>query len=244
MTQFTQKTQAPEDPAWIDYRNRFAETYDDLNYNGCLKTWAMNAGHKLTEKKFTQKDFFEKVLEVGAGTGHHLSFIQHQFDQYFLTDLDSKALDLAKNKLANSKKYEKFKHKIIFDIQSGAQLTYPDNSFDRVIATHILEHILEPHLVLKEWARVLKHQGILSILIPTDPGIAWRLGRHLGPRQKSINHGIAYDYAMAREHVNSCHNLIAILNHYFPTAQKSFWPLPIKSIDLNLFFVCHVQIEK
>lgn len=101
-----------------------------------------------------------------------------------------------------------------------------------------------PHLALKEWRRVLKHGGVISILIPTDPGLAWRLGRHFGPRKNAIARGIAYDYVMAREHVNSCNNLIALLRHYFPGSKEAWWPFPIASIDLNLFFAFHATVDK
>jgi phosphatidylethanolamine/phosphatidyl-N-methylethanolamine N-methyltransferase len=91
---------------------------------------------------------------------------------------------------------------------------------------------------------VLKDGGTLSILIPTDPGMAWRLGRHLGPRRNAIAQGIAYDYVMAREHVNSCNNLVALLRHYFPRSRESWWPLRVPSIDLNLFFAFHAKVVK
>ncbi|MCV2361817.1 class I SAM-dependent methyltransferase, partial [Paucibacter sp. TC2R-5] len=131
-----------------------------------------------------------------------------------------------------------------FEVQSGGVLSYSDNAFDRLVATHVLEHIYQPHLVLKEWQRVLKHGGVLSVLIPTDPGLAWRLGRQLGPRKNSLKKGIDYDFIMAREHVNSCHNLVAILRHYFPGSKEGWWPLPIPSIDLNFFFAFHATIDK
>ena len=74
--------------------------------------------------------------------------------------------------------------------------------------------------------------------------MAWRLGRHFGPRKNAIAQGIAYDYVMAREHVNSCNNLIAILRHYFPESKEAWWPFPIPSIDLNLFFAFHATLDK
>ena len=91
---------------------------------------------------------------------------------------------------------------------------------------------------------MLKHGGVISILIPTDPGMAWRLGRHFGPRKNALAQGIEYDYVMAREHVNSCNNLIAILRHYFPGSKEAWWPFPIPSIDLNLFFAFHATLDK
>ena len=228
-----------EDQDWLDYRTRFADVYDDSNYVNPLQSRVMRASHRLTEKIFNRRDHFSKVLEIGAGTGEHLSFVHHGFDQYILSDLDSKTLEVAKAKLN-----DKFGNKLLFETQSAESLNYCDETFDRLIATHVLEHICQPHLVLKEWARLVKHGGILSILIPTDPGIAWRLGRHLGPRKNAIAQGIAYDYIMAREHVNSCNNLIALLRHYFPQRTEAWWPFPVSSIDLNLFFVCHAVVRK
>ncbi|MGH8558236.1 MAG: class I SAM-dependent methyltransferase [Methylococcales bacterium] len=228
-----------EDRAWLDYRGRFADVYDESNYSSPIQSTVMRASHRLAEKNFKKRDHFARVLEIGAGTGEHLGFVHHHFDQYVLSDLDPKTLEIAKGKLN-----DKFDNNLVFETQSAEGLSYVDNSFDRLIATHVLEHIYHPHLALKEWARVIKHGGILSILIPTDPGLAWRLGRHFGPRKNAIAQGIPYDYVMAREHVNSCNNLIALLRHYFPERTESWWPFPIPSIDLNLFFVCQAVVNK
>jgi phosphatidylethanolamine/phosphatidyl-N-methylethanolamine N-methyltransferase len=228
-----------EDKAWIEYREKFSEVYDDSNYSSPLQSLVMRASHRLAEKPFGNQVHFDRVLEIGAGTGEHLPFVRHSYNEYVLTDLDSKTLEVAKTKLVRNRRGD-----VKFETQTGNSLNYPDRTFDRVVATHVLEHIYQPHLALKEWYRVLKHGGVLSILIPTDPGIAWRLGRHLGPRRNAIAQGIAYDYVMAREHVNSCNNLIAILRHYFPEANQAWWPSPIPSIDLNLFFAFHATISK
>lgn len=228
-----------EDKAWLDYRARFADVYDESNYSSPLQSAVMGASHRLTESRFQKQEYFSKVLEIGAGTGEHIGFVRHGFDQYVLSDLDAKTLEVAERKLSS-----KFGNKVLYETQSGEGLSYDDNSFDRLIATHVLEHIYQPHIALKEWERVLKHNGLLSILIPTDPGIAWRLGRHLGPRKNAVAQGIAYDYVMAREHVNSCNNLVALIRHYFPVRTELWWPFPIASIDLNLFYVCHAVINK
>lgn len=227
---------AEEDKEWLDYRARFSEVYDEANYSSPLQSAVMRESHRLTEKKFNANDHFSKVLEIGTGTGEHFPFVRHGFDQYILTDADPKALEVAKKKLKGDK--------LVFETQAGEKLSYADNSFDRVIAVHVLEHIYQPHLVLKEWRRVVKNGGTLSILIPTDPGIAWRLGRHLGPRRNALAQGIAYDYVMAREHVNSCDKLISLIRHYFPARTEAWWPFPLPSIDLNLFFACHATVNK
>lgn len=164
-----------EDKAWIEYREKFSEVYDESNYSTPLQSSVMRASHKLVEKAFDDQVHFGSVLEVGAGTGEHLPFVRHSFDEYTLTDHDPKTLEVAKRKFAAT-----LSGKVTFEVQTGSELAYPDNSFDRLVATHVLEHIYQPHLVLQEWCRVLRHGGTLSILIPTDPGLAWRLGRHFG----------------------------------------------------------------
>lgn len=232
-------TMQTEDRAWTEYREKFSEVYDQSNYASPLQSWVMGASHRLLESPYGDQQLFRRVLEVGAGTGEHVHFVRHQFDQYTLTDLDEKTLGVAQQKLG-----QLHGGKLCFDTQNCSQLTYADDSFDRLVAPHVLEHIYQPHLALKEWVRVLKDGGVLSILIPTDPGLAWRLGRHLGPRRNALARGIAYDYVMAREHVNSCNNLIAILRHYFPQARENWWPLPLGSMDMNLFFAFHTTIRK
>jgi phosphatidylethanolamine/phosphatidyl-N-methylethanolamine N-methyltransferase len=228
-----------EDKAWIEWRERFSEVYDKANYSGSLQSLVMRASHNLVENTFDAQTHFSRVIEVGAGTGEHLPFVRHGFDEYTLSDLDPKPLEIAQSKLAATSS-----GKLTFEVQTGSALSYPDNTFDRLVGIHVLEHIYQPHVALKEWRRVLKHKGVMSILIPTDPGIAWRFGRTLGPRRNAIAQGIAYDYVMAREHVNSCSNLIAILRHYFPGAKEAWWPFPIPSIDLNLFFSFQATLDK
>jgi phosphatidylethanolamine/phosphatidyl-N-methylethanolamine N-methyltransferase len=229
-----------EDKAWLDYRAKFAEVYDEANYSSPLQSAVMRASHRLTERPYDERMHFARVVEIGAGTGEHLPFVRHTFDEYTLTDQDPKTLEVASRKLGALAQGRK----VTFVAQPGEGLQYPDGTFDRLIATHVLEHIYQPHLALKEWRRVLKPGGVLSVLIPTDPGVAWRLGRRLGPRRNALAQGIAYDYVMAREHVNSCNNLIALLRHYFPVATEAWWPLPVPAIDLNLFFAFHATVAE
>lgn len=228
-----------EDKAWLEFQEYIPESYDHYNYSSPLQSSVLHTSHKLVERAFDERIHFGNVLEVGAGTGKHLQFVRHTFDMYTLTDINPRMLDVAQQVLLRNSP-----NTLRFEIQTGTSLTYPDNTFDRLIAIHVLEHIYQPHLALREWRRVIKHGGVLSILIPTDPGIAWRLGRHLGPRRNAIARGISYDYIIAREHVNSCNNLVALLQHYYPEAKETWWPFPIASIDLNLFYAFHATVAK
>lgn len=115
-------------------------------------------------------------------------------------------------------------------------LNYDDSSFDRVIATHVLEHVPFPHLALQEWVRILKPRGVLSLILPCDPGMAWRFGRYFGPRGRAEMAGLPYDYYMAREHINSIFNLRQILQYHFPRRHVTWWPLRLPFPDINLIY--------
>lgn len=48
----------------------------------------------------------------------------------------------------------------------GANLTFPDASFDLVIASDVLEHIKDESKALQEWKRVLRPGGQLLVFVP------------------------------------------------------------------------------
>ncbi|MDH5694145.1 MAG: class I SAM-dependent methyltransferase [Gammaproteobacteria bacterium] len=228
-----------EDPEWLDHLAKFSQVYEECNYGDNTRSFVMRAGHRFSEKQFSAQDKFNHVIEVGAGTGEHIQFVKHQFERYTMTDANPSALALAEKKAGNT-----YGNKVSFEIHSGEKLKYKDNTFDRLIAAHVLEHIYKPHLAIKEWIRVVKNGGVITLLLPTDPGMAWRFARHFGPRRDALSRGIAYDYVMAREHVNSCTNLIALLRHYLPNRAEKWWPTPIPSVDLNLFYIYHAFVNK
>ncbi|QXO16844.1 MULTISPECIES: class I SAM-dependent methyltransferase [Vibrio] len=224
-----------EDKDWIEYINGFSDNYNDRVYSNSTGL-VMNKGHQSCEEKFAPSDHFDNVLEIGSGTGEHFKFVRHSFREYTFTDCDHNNLEKINNNLSNDIRFNKLK----FEVMDARKLDFKDESFDRIIATHLLEHLTHPHLVIKEWKRVLRKGGTLSILIPTDPGVLWKMGRYFTTRRNAIKKGINYDYIMAREHINSCNNLISLLNYYFPNSESHFWPLKVlPSIDLNLFYIFH-----
>lgn len=227
-----------QDPDFKEYHSNFSKGYEKNNYNNNLTGFFMKKGHVCCEKDFTSDSFFETVVEVGAGTGVHLDFVNHGAKTYYLTDGSDEMLALAKQKHGERKN----NFDIIFQKENAAQLSFPDQFCDRFIATHVLEHLLNPHEILREWVRVIKPGGTLSLLLPCDPGMAWRLGRTLVVRKNYAKDNIPYDYWMAREHVNPINNLIAFIEYYFAEKKVRWYPFPIPSIDMNLFYVCHIKV--
>ena len=60
---------------------------------------------------------------------------------------------------------------------NSCKIPFEDNYFDRIIISHCLEHINNPEKFLLQMMDKLKIGGVLSISLPTDPGLLFRLGR-------------------------------------------------------------------
>jgi ubiquinone/menaquinone biosynthesis C-methylase UbiE len=225
------------EPSQSQYLKQWSKLYEQSNYNEGVAGYFLGKSHQWAERPFGREVTFPSVLEVGAGTGIHLRFVRHAFDHYWLTDLNPPFLE--KVHLGNRSNDRGQLH---IQQENAAALSFGDNVFDRVIAAHVLEHLVHPHRVLREWARVLKPGGVLSLVLPCDPGVAWRLGRALASRRKFIRAGLDYDYWMAREHVNSINNLVSLVRYYFDNVSEEWLPLRIPSIDINLFYIAHIRV--
>lgn len=228
-----------EDEMWLKRKKQInSKIYDKVFYNqNPLVSFFNKSGHNEIEKFFKKNEYFENVLEVGAGTGEHLGYINHKYKSYYITDISDEYLLSAKEKYKN-------KSRIKFEIQDATNLTYKNETFDRLISIYNLEHLPNPHLVLKEWRRVLKKNGTLSISIPLDGGVAWRLGRYLSTKKTFTKIGLDYDYIIAREHINPSYNLISLIKHYFYVENELYFPLRLPFIDINLIYTCNLKLNK
>ena len=86
---------------------------------------------------------------------------------------------------------------------------------------------------------------MLSIALPTDPGLLWRLGRlfikYFIVRKTYNVSKEEYEYINATEHINSIFNLISIIKYHFKDQiEESFLPFKIKLVDPNLFYNVHI----
>lgn len=219
------------------YESSFIQNYDQNNAENTIGGFFLHKSHELLENSIPLLDGIETILEVGAGTGHHFPFVQKSFSKYIMTDGSAEMLSIA------TEKYPKEISSRLLQIeqQDTTRLSYTDNSFDRLIAAHVLEHIPNPVNVLKEWDRVVRPGGVISIVLPCDPGLLWRLGRHFGPRRNAQKIGLNYDYLMAAEHINSIFNLVIFIRHHFEAITENWYPAKVPFPDLNLFYMCHIR---
>lgn len=221
-------------PDWKDLEQKWLENYDDVNYNKSLSQVVLERTHSLIETDKNLKKIYPVTLEVGVGTMAHFKHVRHSFDKYIASDHDPKVIDILRK--------HKWPEKVEIQHLKGGELPFEDNSIDRIIATHVLEHVPQPVKVLEEWVRVMIPGGVLSLILPCDPGFAWRFGRNFGPRSDGTKAGIPYDYYMACEHINSIFSLKEIIKFHFPERVEIYWPFRVPSPNLNLIYAVNCYI--
>ncbi len=95
---------------------------------------------------------FRNVLEVGAGEGSILDWLS-QWN--FCPDLNCVEISESGIELIKSKNIKNLNDVLLFD---GYKIPYPDNHFDLVICSHVLEHVEHERILLREIKRVSKYQ--------------------------------------------------------------------------------------
>ncbi|WP_119166685.1 class I SAM-dependent methyltransferase [Algihabitans albus] len=230
------KNQVQSEEEWRRWQEQAPRIYDRIYYESNPVVAAVNnAGHSQIERSFSPESHFARVIEVGAGSGHHLDSVRHRFDSYWLTDINEGLLARAAQRHAG-------KAGVTCAIADATRLPFPDDHFNRLISVYNLEHLPAPHAVLDEWARVVRPGGVLSISIPTEGGIAWNLGRWLTTRRSFRKEGLNLDYIIAREHINACYRLVALIRFLFPQRQEHWFPLRLPFADINLVYTVNVRL--
>jgi len=74
--------------------------YNDHHYTGIMG-FLMRYCHKNLEI-FISKKIYSKVLEIGAGTVTHLSYIKHKFDSYYVAETSDFAVNHWRDKIAST----------------------------------------------------------------------------------------------------------------------------------------------
>lgn len=102
------------------------------------------------------KEFIGKILDIGCGNGMYLYNLKNQGWDVYGIDPSNHAVNFATNELGLEKVTQGFLEEI----------KYPDEFFDVITLNHVIEHLPDPNLTLKEIKRLLKRNGLFVITTP------------------------------------------------------------------------------
>lgn len=146
----------------VNTNNNLKQLYDNYYTGGAEDQWRMmGAKHKFQNiKDLTQGQNFRRVLEVGAGDGSILHYIDNDSsfcDELYALEISESGIEAIQqrqlNKLVEVKSFD------------GYHIPYSDNMFDLVIFSHVLEHVEFPRMILRELRRIARFQ---LIEVPRD----------------------------------------------------------------------------
>lgn len=173
---------------------------------------------------------FERTLEIGAGLGEHLEYER-------LTPAQRKAyvaLELRPNMAEGIVRRFPDIQVRIGDCQE--RIDFPDGTFDRIIAIHVLEHLPNLPAAVREMHRLCRNPGgRLQAVIPCEGGLAYGLARRLSAQRIfEQRYHQPYRPFIEREHINLPAEIREELAEYFIVDHQTFFPLMVPLVTVNL----------
>lgn len=149
---------------------------------------AFLASLELFQKRFDENNFplewFENkvILDAGCGGGRYSLAVS------LLGAKEVKGIDLGKASIADA---ENRKRKlgisnVEFMVGSVENIPFPDNYFDGVIFSGVLQHLGNPCAVVDEISRVVRKGGMVYLLVYATEGVRWPLVQILRPIAQKI----------------------------------------------------------
>lgn len=155
--------------------------------------------------KLINSEYFDKLLEIGTGSGIFLPELSNHCRQLYAIDIH--------DKIESVQKFCK-NQKIIANISkcSIESTNFPDNFFDAIISVSVLEFIADLSSAFNEIVRIIKPTGIFIAICP----------------QKSffLDFILSFlsDKSPDEEFVNSRHEIGPILEDFFKVMEKRVFP--------------------
>ena len=118
----------------------------------------------------------DRLLDVGCGVGRHVLEMSHLPGQHVGLDWGREDLRRAAYWFHLMRSEGKARGWAHFVEGDATRLPFPDEYFDRVICSEVLEHVSDDRLVLAELVRVLRPGGVLAISVPDEytERLLWR----------------------------------------------------------------------
>jgi len=130
------------------------------------------------------------ILDVGSGSAWAA--------KYFISkNISVTSLDISKENVSKAKKYfNDSKHTQL--VADSFQLSIKDNSYEIVIASEIIEHVIYPKEFIEELFRVVKPGGKLIITTPYKEKLRYYLCIHCNKKTPVHAHIHSFDEAILK----------------------------------------------
>jgi methionine biosynthesis protein MetW len=99
------------------------------------------------------------ILDIGCGDGSNLKILKQQYKN---SKLYGVTLSEREKEICLKSGIEC----LIFDIESGIREPFFNEKFDLIILSHVLEHLINPALVLRNLVQILNNGGEILIGVP------------------------------------------------------------------------------
>jgi phosphatidylethanolamine/phosphatidyl-N-methylethanolamine N-methyltransferase len=119
-----------------------------------------------------------RILEVGVGTGLSLTEY-HSSNQIVGVDISEPMLEKARERVER----KNLNHVESIDVMDAENLSYPDASFDVVVAQYVVTSVPNPEKALDEFVRVVRPGGeiVLTSRIGAETGLRGGIEKALMP---------------------------------------------------------------
>lgn len=155
---------------WDEFAERKASQYLDNKYdlNNVVGLVGRAREHEaLRLLAFTSNDTF---LDVGCASGHQV---------FVAAKVVKKAIgiDVGKEFIAVAERHAQQMHisNVEFQLTNGS-IPFPDHSFDKLLCSEVVEHLVDPYPLLTEIKRVLIPGGVAVFTVPNlnSRGTLWK----------------------------------------------------------------------
>ena len=219
---------------------------------GKLNRWIYRKTHKELEKfKIEESRIGISILELGAQADQHRSWVRTNYESYIVSDIDLKPLLKSKaiherNLSQNGSTVAGTIPNVRFEQIDAEQIEYPDETFDRLIATCLIVHLGTPIDALNEWRRVTKDGGQIDFYVPCEPGLILRVARNLTHKQKKLSVDFPYDLLHYSQHRNHFLAIDEFAKYIFSddNVTRRFFPFKFLPWGFNLWAVYSINIKK
>jgi phosphatidylethanolamine/phosphatidyl-N-methylethanolamine N-methyltransferase len=227
---FNLRSTIPYDPDFQDnwYRNYYSRV-NVTAIKGSFFGWVLHRSIEIGAGSNQNSH----ILEIGTNSGEHIKYVSDGWrieGSYTACDI----------RVPSSDSLSYFHGQSVNFVEASIEnLPFEDNTFDRIVLTCVLHHVNEIEKSLFEIRRVLKPGGFISILLPNDPGFAYRLSRALTTLPLAIYKGVFREVQLnhALEHKNNFLSLIRTIKYVFGKDEVKImgWPFFVSSYSLNVF---------